>query len=77
MVLRNQKNWAAEPPVSYETMLKFIRSTKTQTGLLVNAYLNRANDPTGVKPNKEEISDVRPTRSKILPIWNYAIAPNQ
>ena len=71
------KNWAAEPLVSYEKMLKFIRSTKTQTGLLVNAYLDRANYPTGVKPNKEDISDIRLTRGKILPNWNYTIAPNQ
>jgi hypothetical protein len=48
-----------------------------KTGLLVNAYLDRANYPTGVKPDKEEMFDVRLTRGKILPNWNYTIAPNQ
>jgi hypothetical protein len=58
-------------------MLKFIRSTKTPTGLLVTVYLDRTNYPTGVKSNQEEISDVRLTCGKILPNWNYTIAPNQ
>ena len=71
------KNWAAEPLVNYEKMLKFIRNTRTQTGLLVTAYLDRANYPSGVKPDPEEISAVRLTRGKILPKWNYTIAPNQ
>src|ERR1035437_464362 len=35
------KNWAAEPLTSYETMLNFIRTTSTQTGLVVTAYLDR------------------------------------
>jgi hypothetical protein len=33
------KNWAAEPLDSYEKMLTFIRTTSTQTGLVVTAYL--------------------------------------
>jgi hypothetical protein len=32
------KNWAAEPLDSYEKMLKFIRTTGTQTGLVVTAF---------------------------------------
>jgi hypothetical protein len=48
------KNWSAEPLVSYEKMLKFIRNTRTQTGLLVTANLNRANYPTGVKPARKK-----------------------
>jgi hypothetical protein len=43
------KNWAAEPLTSYETMLNFIRTTSTQTGLVVTAYLDRKEDPTGRK----------------------------
>jgi hypothetical protein len=69
------KNWAAEPLVSYEKMLKFIRTTKTQTGLVVTGYLDRAQYPTGQKPDLLEISAIRLTRAKILPHWNYTIAP--
>ena len=65
------------PLVSYEKMLNFIRTTKTMTGLVVTANLDRANYPTGIKPDPEEISSVRLKRGKILPRWNYTIAPNQ
>jgi len=70
------KNWAAEPLVSYEKMLKFIRSTTTETGLFVSAYLDRAKYLTGIKPDREQISALRLTRGKVLPKWNYTISPN-
>ena len=43
------KNWAAEPLISYENMLNFIRTTSTQTGLVVTAYLDRKEYPIGLK----------------------------
>jgi hypothetical protein len=70
------KNWAAEPLVSYETMLKFIRTTSTQTGLTVTAHLDRAEYPTGLKPDRQLISSLHLKPSKTLPQWNYTIAPN-
>ena len=45
------KHWAAEPLVSYEKMLGFIRNTSTKTGLVVTAYLDRNEYPTGLKPD--------------------------
>ena len=38
-------NWAGEPLVSYEKILKFIRTTKTSTGLKVRAWLDRRDYP--------------------------------
>ncbi len=70
------KNWAAEPLDSYEKMLKFIRTTRTQTGLAVTAYLDRKNYPTGLKPPPQLISSLHLRPSKLLPRWNYTIAPN-
>jgi hypothetical protein len=35
------RNWAGEPLASYEKILKFIRTTKTSTGLKVRAWLDR------------------------------------
>jgi hypothetical protein len=52
------KNWAGEPLVSHEKMLGFIRSTSTKTGLSVSAYLDRAEYPTGLKPNRQLISSL-------------------
>src|SRR5664279_6020140 len=49
------KNWAAEPLVSYEKMLGFIRSTKTKTGLAVTAYLDRKEYHTGLKLDRRLI----------------------
>lgn len=70
------KNWAGEPLDSYEKMLKFIRTTKTQTGLVVTAYLDRKRYPTGLKPEPQTISSLRLKHSNTLPRWNYTIAPN-
>jgi Rhodopirellula transposase DDE domain len=70
------KNWAAEPLVSYEKILKFIRTTTTRTGLRVKAYLDRKNYATGIKPSAQRMRQLRLTRHKLLPRWNYTIAPS-
>ena len=70
------KNWAAEPLVSYEKMLKLIRTTGTQTGLLVNACLDRNAYPTRLKPDPQMVASLRLTPGKVLPRWNYTIRPN-
>ncbi len=57
-------------------MLNFIRTTNTRTGLIVTAYLDRAEYPTGLKPDPQSIRSLRLTPSKILPRWNYTISPN-
>jgi hypothetical protein len=70
------KNWAGEPLTSYEKILKFIRTTNTQTGLKVNAYLDRTSYHTGLAPSIEERRRLRLFVHHTLPKWNYTIAPN-
>ena len=70
------KHWAAEPLVSYEKMLGFIRNTSTQTGLVVTAYLDRTEYLTGLKTDRRLISSLALKPGKVLPKWNYTIAPN-
>ena len=70
------KSWAAEPLTSYEKMLGFIRNTSTKTGLVVTAYLDRKQYPTGLKPDRQLISSLALKPGKVLPRWNYTIAPN-
>jgi hypothetical protein len=70
------KHWAAEPLVSYDKMLGFIRNTCTKTGLVVTAYLDRKEYPTGLKPDRQLISSLGLKPGKVLPRWNYTIAPN-
>ena len=65
-----RKNWAGRPLDSYETILKYLRTTRTATGLRVRA-------------GAQDLQDRRrsPTRrcgsyaSHRLPKWNYTIEP--
>lgn len=69
------KNWAGQPLESYETILNFIRTTKTQTGLAVTAALINGDYPTGVKVSAAQMDNVKLRRHKVLPIWNYTLVP--
>jgi hypothetical protein len=70
------KNWAGEPLDSYQKILRFIRSTRTQTGLCVTASLDRRDYPVGAEPSSEELEALRLKPHKVLPKWNYTISPN-
>ena len=69
------KNWAGEPLISLETMLNFIRTTKTQTGLRVRATLKKGLYPTGLKPSSQEMKNLNLVSHKVLPNWNYTLLP--
>jgi hypothetical protein len=58
------------------SMMTFIRTTSTQTGLVVTAYLDRKEHPTGLKPGPQLISSLRLTSGRLRPRWNYTIRPN-
>ena len=70
------KNWAAEPLTDYDKILRLIRGTTTTTGLRVRAYLDTKDYPLKVKPSAKRLRELRITRHKILPKWNYTIAPS-
>jgi hypothetical protein len=69
------RNWAGEPLDSYQKILKYARTTKTQTGLKVTAYLDRRHYPCGLKPSPDEVASLRLRRHETLPAWNYTIKP--
>jgi hypothetical protein len=69
------KNWAGEPLDSYHKLLRFIRSTRTQTGLTVTAHLDRRRYPTGVEPTPEQLHGLRLQPGDVLPKWNYPLSP--
>ncbi len=58
------KNWAGEPLDSYQKILNFLRTTKTQTGLVVTAYLDRAQYQTGTAVDADLIRQLRLTPSR-------------
>jgi hypothetical protein len=68
------KNWAGQPLISYETMLKYIRTTKTKSGLAVTATLLKGHYPTRQKPDAKRIARLKLRPSRTLPAWNYTIA---
>jgi hypothetical protein len=69
-------NWAGEPLVSYETVLKFIRTTTTETGLCCRAYLDRKVYATEIAITSEQQASIRLQRLRVLPKWNYTIRPH-
>ena len=69
------KNWAGEPLVNLETMLNFMRTTRTEKGLRVRATLVNGNYPTGIKVAAEAMASVNIIPHDVLPAWNYTIAP--
>jgi hypothetical protein len=68
-------NWSAQPLYDYETVLKFIRTTKTSTGLKIHAYLNTKNYQKGTKISNKEMEEINLKRYTLRPNWNYSISP--
>ena len=65
--------WRGEPLVSYETIINFISSTTTKTGLKVKAELDTHEYETGKKITDEQMHTVRVRPHDIHPQWNYTI----
>jgi Rhodopirellula transposase DDE domain len=70
-------NWAGEPLVSYETVLKFIRTTRSETGFRCRACLDTKTYPKGLKVRPAEMACVRLRPRRVLPQWNYTIWPHK
>lgn len=69
-------NWAGVPLVDIDTMLNFIRTTTTATGLQVRATLMEGDFPTGIKIPDRVMATLNITPHAVLPAWNYTIAPH-
>ena len=62
---------------SYETILNFIRTTKTKTGLKVNARLVKKQYPKGIKISDPAMALLNIKKSSSLPKWNYTLRPSK
>lgn len=68
------KNWAGHPLDSWETILNFISTTKTKTGLEVTAHL--IDRPySKIKITDAQMNALPITRHEALPKWNYTLSP--
>jgi len=70
------RNWAGEPLVSYETVIKFIRTTRTETGFRCRACMDRKNYPARQRAAEEDKARVRLKPLPGLPNLNYTIWPH-
>ena len=71
------KNWSAKPLAAYETVIKYIRSTKTDTGLRV-----RCRQVTRQYQKSQTISPAQMrtlvlTRHHTAPDWSYTLKPQK
>ena len=66
------RNWAGEPLDSYPKTLNYARTTQTQTGLQVTAYLDHRYYPCGLKPTPDQIASGARHRSRYLCSFFFA-----
>lgn len=69
------KNWAARPLDSYETILNYLRSTTTSSGLEVKAYLVKKAYKKGIKISDQQMAQLNLCRHQTQPGRNYDLHP--
>ena len=71
------KNWSGRPLDSFETALKYIRTTKTASGLKVKACFVRSKYQTGEKVSDKQMNTLSIEKHEKLPKWNYSLSPSK
>ena len=69
------KNWRGKPLLSRGVVVSLIGSTRTKTGLRIEAELDTNAYKTGIKVSDEELVAVQLREDKFHGEWNYTIAP--
>jgi hypothetical protein len=69
------QNWRGRPLVSHELIINLIANTATAQGLKIQAELDPASYPTGVKVTDEELAAVTFRPGPFHSEWNYCILP--
>ena len=63
----NSKNWAGRPLDSFETILKYLRTTRTAACLRVRAHRVKKVYKTGVKVADAQMRELHITEDSVLP----------
>ena len=71
------KQWAGLPLTDYQTILRLIRETTTDTGLKVTSTLNSKTYLTGIKIPPQQMRALSLYKHSVLPNWNYTLHPRQ
>jgi hypothetical protein len=69
------KTWAGTPLTSFDVMLACLRSTKTTTGLKVEAFLVEQAYEKGLTVSDEQLDTLALEKHETCPHWNYTIKP--
>lgn len=70
------QNWQGRPLDTIETILKYIRTTTTATGLRVRASKTHKAYPLGVKVTDKQMGALELETHEPLPKWNYTLRPS-
>ena len=68
-------NWRGKPLRTYKIIIDLIASTKTKTGLIVKALIDKKHYQKGIKVPKAELKDLNICRNAFQGEWNYTIKP--
>lgn len=68
-------NWKGKPLENYETVLKLISETKTESGLRIGSKLDERVYKKGKKISQEDYDNISLKFNKKFPLWNYTINP--
>jgi hypothetical protein len=71
------KTWAGCPLSSFDTILDYLRDTKTQTGLRVTAHLVTKVYQKGLEVAQDVMAALHIVPHDTCPQWNYTIHPRQ
>jgi len=70
-------NWRGIPLKSYETMIKYIQTTRTSTGLKSSAFLDCNSYEKGIEVNEEEMEELAIVKHEPFTKWNYTLLPRK
>ena len=70
------KTWAGCPLRTFAIAAQYIRETKTQTGLTVQAHVTRKKYATGEQISTEMMDSLNIVYHSVCPQWNYTIYPH-
>ena len=68
-------NWRGQPLTSLDLVVRLIGATKTESGLVGQADLDRGKYPIGLKVTDAELAKVRSVPDAFHGEWNYRIKP--
>jgi Rhodopirellula transposase DDE domain len=70
------ENWRGRPLISRAVVVNLIGSTRTRTGLRIQAELDTNRYESGIKVTDDQMQSVRFKRDKFHGDWNYRIVPH-